>query len=122
MASLPSTWDVAYTMAVHGAPRAVLHRLLDGRLFMQHLQRFARVARRMQATARWKDRVVDAACGRPSFLQLLIDNTNRDHAGDGDLSIQPNIDSSPFAQPIAPAARTQGVDGIDHAVAAGGLS
>ena len=112
-------WDVAYTMAVHGVPRAVLHRLLDGRLFMQHLQRFARVARRMQATARWKDRVVDAAFGRPSFLQLLIENTNRDRAGDGDLSIQPNIDNSPFAQPIAPAARTQGVDGIDHAVAAG---
>ena len=49
-------WDVAYTLAVHGVPRAVLHRLLDSPLFMKHLGRFAQMARGLRAASRWKGR------------------------------------------------------------------
>lgn len=114
-------WDIAYTLAVHGVPRVIVHRLLEGRLFMRHLQHFARLARNMQAAARWRDRMVERLFGRPAILQLFIDNTNRDHFDGDNLSVHPNIDNSPFARPIARATRARWADAVDHA-AAGGLS
>ncbi len=93
-------WDVAYTLAVHGVPRAVLHRLLDSAFFMRHIRRFARLARAMQATARWRDRMLDRFQNRPAIMQLYLENTNRDQADGDAMSVQPNIDNSPFAQPI----------------------
>jgi radical SAM superfamily enzyme YgiQ (UPF0313 family) len=115
-------WDVAYTMAVHGVPRAVLHWLLDGRLYMRHLHRFAGIARRMQAAGRSKDRVIDRLFGRPSIYQLLVDNTNRDRLGGGDLTIQPNVDSSPFAKPIARTTPARWRDAVDGPAAPAGAS
>jgi hypothetical protein len=105
-------------MAVHGVPRAILHWLLDSPRFMKHIYRFARIARRMQETGRWKDRVVDRMKGRPNILQLLIDNTNRDQLRGEDLTIQPNVDHSPFARKTVHTSRPW-AEATDHPATAG---
>ena len=74
----------------------------------------------MQVIGRWKDRVVDRLHGHPNTFQLLVDNTNR-LRGD-DLSIQPNVDHSPFAKPIRRTARTGWAEPVDQPASAGGLS
>jgi hypothetical protein len=115
-------WDVTYTMAVHGVPSKVIHWLLDSPIFMQSIGRFAQIARRMQASGRWKDKMVDRLKGRPNILQLLIDNTNRDQLKGGDLTIQPNVDCSPFAQPNKRPQRARWAEAAEPAASAGGLS
>ena len=93
-------WDIAYTFAVHGVPRAVIHRLLDSGLFMKHIYRFGQIARGLREAARWKGRMVERLTGKPEIFRLLVDNTNRDHAYGVDLTIQPNIGNSPFNRPL----------------------
>jgi pyruvate carboxylase len=78
--------------------------------------------RRMQAAGRWKDKMVDRLKGRPNILQLLIDNTNRDQLKSGDLTIQPNVDCSPFAQPNKRPRRARWAEAAETAASAGGLS
>ncbi len=65
-------WDVAYTFAVHGVPRAVIHRLLDSMLFMRRIDMFAQMARALRATVRRKAHLVERLTGRPDVLDLLI--------------------------------------------------
>lgn len=95
-------WDVAYTFAVHGVPGWLVHKLLDSPAFTRHIRGFARVARALRATGRWRGRLGDRLARRPNILQLIIDNTNRDQAAGEDVTTQPNIDSSPFSAPLRP--------------------
>jgi len=90
-------WDVAYSLAVHGVPRALVTRLLDSPAFARNIRRFARLTRQLRATARWKTEMVDRIVGRPNLLRQYFENTNRDLASGEDL-IQPNFDSSPLSQ------------------------
>lgn len=83
---------------------------------MLQIYRFARLARRMQVTGRWKDRVLDRLRGRPNTFQLLVDNTNR--LGGDDLSIQPNVDNCPFAKPMGARACRAGAERVDQAAPA----
>jgi hypothetical protein len=92
-------WDVAYTFAVHGVPRWVIHRLLDSPRFVRHIDLFARLARGLRAAARQKGRLVDRLVRRLTVIDFLIANTNRDVTFSENLDIQPNVDHSPFGRP-----------------------
>ena len=93
-------WDIAYTLAAHGVPGWLIHRLLDSPLYDRHAQRFARLARGLHAIARWKSRTMGRLSGEPDIFQLLVDNTNRDRVAGEQLDIQPNIDNSPANRPL----------------------
>lgn len=93
-------WDIAYTFAVHGVPRAVIFKLLDSPAFTRNVHRFARLARQLRQVARWKTAVGDRLAGRPNLLRQYFENTNRDQASGEDL-IQPNFDNSPFSRPLS---------------------
>lgn len=110
-------WDVAYTFAVHGVPRAVIHRLLDSSFFINHLHRFAQIALGLRAVGRWKGRMKErlSRAKKPEIFQLIVDNCNRDRVAGEDLVIQPNFNASPFtkphritARPIPVEAKTEG--------------
>jgi radical SAM superfamily enzyme YgiQ (UPF0313 family) len=109
-------WDVAYTLAVHGVPRRVVHRLLDSPRFMRHLERFADAARGLRTVARWKDRMLGRLAGRPSLIALLIANVVRDQTFGENLDIQPNFDFGPFAKPRRRGRTTVPADPADAAL------
>ena len=92
-------WDVAYAMAVHGAPRALIFRLMESAVFRTHIRQFARVMRRVRTLARVKGRVVDALVRRPNLLYQFWRDANR-HDTPFDVVVQPNFDNSPLAAPI----------------------
>lgn len=92
-------WDIAYTLAVHGFPRALLLRLLDSPRFTEHIGTFAAFTRRLRLAARWKARLVDRLAGRLTLLDEFVANTDRDPGSGGDY-IQPNFDNSPFSRPV----------------------
>ncbi len=93
-------WDIAYTMAVLGVPKAVVLRLINSRAFMPNIQRVARLMRRLQDVSRWRMRVRDRRAQRPNLLQMYAENTVRD-LGPGSASIvHPNFDNSPFSAPV----------------------
>src|SRR5207248_9358608 len=94
-------WDIAYTFAVHGVPRAVIFRLLDSPAFTRNHLRFAQLARQLRQVSRWKTAVGDRLARRPNLLRQYFENTNRDQAC-GDALIQPNFDNSPFSRPLPP--------------------
>ena len=74
-------WDVAYSLAVHGVPRALVTRLLDSPAYAHNIRRFAGLARQLRAAARWKiRRSADRIIGRPNLLRQFFENTNRDLA------------------------------------------
>jgi hypothetical protein len=92
-------WDVAYTLAGHGVPAALVHRLLDSPAFVRHIETFANLTRRLRAAARWKTRLVDRLAGRLTLPDEFVINTNRDPGSGGDYTV-PNFDNSPFNRPI----------------------
>jgi hypothetical protein len=92
-------WDIAYTLAVHGFPRALLLRLIDSPLFTKNIDAFAKLARQLRVAARWKTRWVDRWVGRLTLLDEYVANTDRDPGSVGDF-IQPNFDNSPFSRPV----------------------
>jgi hypothetical protein len=100
-------WDVAYTFAVHGVPRGVIHRLLDSAFFTKHIRRFAQLAQKMRAGAQWKGHMIERLTGKLEIFRLLVDNTNRDRAAGENLMIQPNINASPFSVQTRRKARKQ---------------
>jgi hypothetical protein len=98
-------WDVAYAMALHGFPRALIFRLMDSELLRKHVYQFARVMRRVRKLARWKSRIVDAVIGRPNLLYQYFADANRQER-QIDAVIQPNFDNSPFSMPLGPMPRS----------------
>jgi radical SAM superfamily enzyme YgiQ (UPF0313 family) len=100
-------WDVAYTFAVHGVPRGVIHRLLDSAFFTKHIRRFAQLAQKMRAGSQWKGHMIERLTGKLEIFRLLVDNTNRDRAAGENLMIQPNINASPFSVQTRRKARPQ---------------
>jgi radical SAM superfamily enzyme YgiQ (UPF0313 family) len=97
-------WDIAYELTVHGMPRAFIHRMMRSGTFRRNLHTAARLARRVRDVARAKQRLVSRLRGIPYLVDMFWANTNRDQANP-ELFTQPNIDNSPFAQPIRPAVR-----------------
>ena len=92
-------------MAVHGVPRAVdpPHDALRD----VPPEPACAAARWRAARATWraaKQRLVNRMRGTPYLVDMFWANTNRDQALP-ELFTQPNIDNSPFAQPIRPAVR-----------------
>lgn len=93
-------WDVAYTMAARGIPRAVIGRLRRLPAYGQWIRPLARAMRRVNAIASTKNRLLDRWHGRPNLGWLFWANTNRDQANPSGPNIQPNIGSAPLAAPL----------------------
>jgi radical SAM superfamily enzyme YgiQ (UPF0313 family) len=93
-------WDIAYSLAVHGVPKAVVLGLTRSRLFRRNPPSFIRPTLAVQAFARRQlDRTL-ARTGRPNLLRMYDENTNRDRHVDMTV-MHPNFDSSPFTAPMA---------------------
>jgi len=92
-------WDVAYALAVHGFPHAMIVRLLDSPSFATHIHRWANWMRTLRDLSRRKMGWVDYFKDRPNLAWQFDRNINRDGASGGDFQ-QPNIDNSPFSKPI----------------------
>jgi radical SAM superfamily enzyme YgiQ (UPF0313 family) len=90
-------WDIAYTMAAIGVPKAVILGTTRSRAFMPNVQRIAAAMRRLQEVSRWRMRMHDRRARRPNLLAMYAENTVRDFSP-GSLSVvHPNFDSSPFS-------------------------
>jgi hypothetical protein len=95
-------WDVAYTMAAHGVPKAAILRLIRSRFFIPNIQRFAAAMRQLVAAARWKRRTHDRLIGRENLLQMYAENTVRDFSGGSASVVHPNFGKEPFGSaPVA---------------------
>ncbi len=92
-------WDIAYTMAVHGFPKAAIIRFVRAKSAERHVYRAAAGMRRLRDAARFKMRLVDRWVGRPNLMRQFYENTVRD-TSPGSAVIQPNFDNSPFSQSI----------------------
>jgi hypothetical protein len=93
-------WDVAYTMAARGVPRALVKRLRRLPRYDALIRPLARAMRRVNAIANSKNRIVDRWRERPNLAWMFWANTNRDAAHPSGPNIQPNIGYSPLAAPI----------------------
>ena len=93
------SWDVAYAMAVHGFPAALIHRLRRSRLMRDHIDKFVRLMRAVRVTARAKTRAMHSLRGQPDLFQQHWLNANRE-ASAAELVIQPNFDNSPMTTPL----------------------
>jgi Radical SAM superfamily len=89
-------WDVAFSMAVHGFPRQLIHRLLDSPSFTRNIYGWAAWMRRIRNLSRRKLAWTDYFRGRPNVALQFDRNINRDGSSGGDF-LQPNIDNSPLA-------------------------
>jgi len=92
-------WDIAYTMAVLGAPKGMILRTIHSRAFMPNIYRIAGAIRRVQELARWRTRVSDRRAGRLNLLQMYMENTVRDFGPGSATLVHPNFDNSPFSTP-----------------------
>jgi radical SAM superfamily enzyme YgiQ (UPF0313 family) len=102
-------WDIAYSMAVHGFPRALILRLVDSPAFTKNIHFFARIMRQVRELSRRKSRLLDRFAGRVNLPELFVINTNRDPTSPGDYT-QPNFDNSPFSQPVGAIRRPAAVE------------
>jgi anaerobic magnesium-protoporphyrin IX monomethyl ester cyclase len=91
-------WDVAFGMAVHGFPKAVILSLIETDMYRRNVRGFAHQMRRVRTVARLKGRLVDYFAGRPNLVHQFWADTNRGEVPAGVVQ-QPNFDSSPFSQP-----------------------
>ena len=92
-------WDIAYTMAVLGVPKAVVLRVIRSRAFLPNVRRIASGMRRLQEVSRWRMRVRDQRARRPNLLQMYAENTVRDFSPGSASVVHPNFDNSPFSTP-----------------------
>ena len=92
-------WDIAYTMAVLGAPKGMILRTIRSRAFMPNIYRIAGAIRRVQELSRWRTRVSDRRAGRLNLLQMYMENTVRDFGPGSATLVHPNFDNSPFSTP-----------------------
>ncbi len=90
-------WDIAYTMAALGVPKAVVMRVIHSKAFGPNVHRIAVVVRRLQEASRWRMRVQDRRAGRPNLLQMYAENTVRDFSPGSMSVVHPNFDNSPFS-------------------------
>jgi anaerobic magnesium-protoporphyrin IX monomethyl ester cyclase len=92
-------WDIAYTMAAIGVPKAVILGTIRSRAFSPNVYRIAAAMRRLQEVSRWRMRVQDRRARRPNLLAMYAENTVRDFSPGGLAVVHPNFDSSPFSTP-----------------------
>jgi anaerobic magnesium-protoporphyrin IX monomethyl ester cyclase len=92
-------WDIAYTMAVLGVPKAAILRVIRSRAFLPNIRRIAGGIRRLQEVSRWRMRVQDRRARRPNLLQMYAENTVRDFSPGSASIVHPNFDNSPFSTP-----------------------